>query len=581
MARKLLRESFLRAPIKGGYPKERNALALMNLDSFNTWASLCELRLLLSDSRLQKISQLSELDFLFHLRSPGRTDKLFLSLHPQRSRFHVIEGKNPSAIVPSSFLMLCRKHIQGTGLIEIQQGQADRVVELSFSSGFSFVFDWTGKPSAALLIKTDSRMVVGAFPPRGRFQLRRPYQAAETELPPAPLLSPALALCACQELESGPLSSRLLPQMSSGWSPLWSKRFERELQGGDPEPSNEDKFLQVWDKFFTPLVTGELNPGLGEDGELTYLEPVTSFPTMQAAASARWQESTQAPGATDHRTELLKTLRKGQRKAARKLEKREKDRQGAESAPRDQMYGDILLANAWQLKNRRKVFDTQDWEGRPLSIQLKPELTPTENAEVFYKRSKKKKRALKILSEQIALAREELSFWDELLLSAENALDRTDLEEIRKAIPTPRQRKRPKVPQAPTSGPRRYEIHGFQILVGRNPTQNEKLSLRTAAKDDHWFHIESGAGSHVILKASSTVPTAEVEYAAAWLAAYFSRSKNDPAASVLTTRARFLKRPKHGPPGKVLYRQEKQLIVDPTATPPEGLKATDQKDELA
>lgn len=553
----------------------------MNLDSFNTWASVCELSPLLSDARLQKISQVSELDFLLHFRSPGHTEKLFVSLHPERSRFHLVQGKNPSAIVPSSFLMLCRKHIQGTRLLQLVQHQGDRVLEIVFHSGFSFLFDWTGKPSAVLLLKSDSRMVVGAFPPRGRFPLRRPYEMVPGELTPAPLLSPALALAACKELEEGPPSSRQLTQISSGWSPLWSKRFQAELRQVDQPELLEEKFCQTWDKFFTPLVTGQIEPGLAQDGELTYFDPETPFPTLQEAACARWRESTQAPGAHDHRTDLLKSLRKGRLKAVRKLEKREKDRQGAQTAPRDQMFGDILLANAWQLKGRRESFETQDWDGRDLRINLKPELTPTENAEVFYKRAKKKKRALKILEEQIALAKEEVAFWDELLFAAESAEDRTDLEEIRKSIPTPRQRKKVKVPQAPTSGPRRYEFQGFQILVGRNPTQNEKLSLRQAAKDDHWFHIESGAGSHVILRSTSTSPTPEMEYAAAWLAAYYSRAKQDPSATVLTTRARFLKRPKVGPPGKVLYRQEKQLVVNPTQPPPEGLKALDQKDALA
>ena len=61
--------------------------------------------------------------------------------------------------------------------------------------------------------------------------------------------------------------------------------------------------------------------------------------------------------------------------------------------------------------------------------------------------------------------------------------------------------------------------------------------------------------------------------AAAWLAAFYSQSSESPAVEVVTTRARFLKKPKGGPVGKVIYRQETEVIVDPTSPRPDGLSA--------
>lgn len=556
----------------------------MNLDSFNARALLMELRPLLLDSRLQKFSQVSEFDFLLHFRSPGRTDKLLISLHPEWSRFHLLPGHHPPAIVPNSFVMQGRKHLGGCRVVEMRQLDWDRSLEWTFSSGFRLVFDWTGRPSALLILNEEPGVCVGAYPPRGRFPLRQSYGPREGALEPL-AADEALRLVLEESPPSGSLKEAL-GKLPSGWPPLWIKRFCQSLDVSDVEALRSRDpafFLNLWETIVAPL-KGEdskgLKPGIAIDGELTYLADPESkaFASMQLAASARWAGNTQAPGLPDDRGELLKALRKGRDKSKRKMEKREKDKRGAESAPRDKLYGDLLLAYGSTLGRRQTEFRTQDWEGRPVTIPLEPHLGATENAEKYYNRGKKKKRALAVLDEQIALAQDEMAYWDDLIFAAEGATTRTDINEVRKAIPGPRQGSKKKVPAVPTSGPRRFEIDGFLILVGRNPTQNEKLSLKDAGKEDHWFHIRQGAGSHVVLRTQGREPSQPAVLAGAWLAAHYSRSVADPRAEVITTRARFLKKPKGGPLGKVTYRSEHEIVVDPTSPPPEGLLRLDKKE---
>lgn len=529
----------------------------MSLDSLNARALLLELYPQLCDSRLQKFSQLSEMDFLLHLRSPGRTDRLLLSLHPDRSRFHLSSDAAPPAIVPSAFVMLGRKHLGGCRLTDLCLNGGERSLEFEFSSGYRLVFDWTARPSALLILEPEKGLCIGTYPQRGRFSTRAPYPLAGQ---PAP------------EDASGQEVEELGPSAIGSIPPLWARRLSKVDQPG-----------VAWERLLQPFRECDpalLAPGLEADGELSFRADhvVTSFPSMSLAASAKWEEATRAPGVPDHRVELLRTLRKGRDKAQRKLEKREKDKKGAESAPRDQMFGDLLLAYATTLPPRSPEFRTADWEGRPVVIPLEPHLSGTENANRYYTRAKKKKRALAVLDEQIGLANEEIAFWDDLLLSADLAENRTDLEEVRKAIPGPRQGRSRRAPQAPSSGPRRFEHDGFQLLVGRNPAQNEKLSLKDASRDDHWFHIRSGAGSHVLIRTAGRQPQEPTVLAAAWLAALYSRSALDPRAGVITTLARHLKKPKGGPLGKVTYRSEREITVDPTSAMPEGLRRTDKKE---
>jgi predicted ribosome quality control (RQC) complex YloA/Tae2 family protein len=559
----------------------------MSLDGFNAAALLNELRPLLARARLQKFSQLTEDAFLLHLRCPGRTDKLLISLHQDRSRFHLIQGSPPAAIVPNSFVMLCRKHVGGTWLTGLVQHGLDRRVEFQFGSGMSLVFDWAGRPSCLLLIKTEERTTLGIFPSKGRFRRRDPYLVELPELP-SPIEFDDES--AWQAMTGQPPESYFrdaLDQVNCHWSPLWKKRFQKMLGIERMADLEEHTFRRAWNTIIGPLRDADdsgQNPhraGIEKDGELTYCAAEPTFETLQQAAQERWLDSSLAPGVSDFRDELLKRLKKSRDKAARKLEKRRQDRKGAESAPRDQMKGDLLLAYASGLKRGDDRFDTTDWDGRPVSITLDPRLNAHENAERFYNKAKKKRRALSVLEEQIQKAESEIEMWAELIFAAQTSENQTDLEQVRQSMPdTQRSQKRRKVPQAPTSGPRRFFHNDFHILVGRNPTQNDKLSLKTAAKDDHWFHVRQGAGSHVLIRTAGAEPPVDTVRAAAWLAAKFSQAANSKAVEVVTTRARFLKKPKGGPLGKVIYRQETEIVVDPTGGEPEGLNAQN-KNEFA
>ena len=48
---------------------------------------------------------------------------------------------------------------------------------------------------------------------------------------------------------------------------------------------------------------------------------------------------------------------------------------------------------------------------------------------------------------------------------------------------------------------------GFEILVGRNNLQNDKLTLHTARGRDLWFHVQKAPGSHcVVMSRGEDIP---------------------------------------------------------------------------
>jgi predicted ribosome quality control (RQC) complex YloA/Tae2 family protein len=74
------------------------------------------------------------------------------------------------------------------------------------------------------------------------------------------------------------------------------------------------------------------------------------------------------------------------------------------------------------------------------------------------------------------------------------------------------------------SNPRRYRSSdGFDILVGRNNIQNDRLPFKTADRDDIWLHIQKEPGTHVIIRTGRREVPERTLLEAAQIAAWFSR----------------------------------------------------------
>ena len=105
--------------------------------------------------------------------------------------------------------------------------------------------------------------------------------------------------------------------------------------------------------------------------------------------------------------------------------------------------------------------------------------------------------------------------------------------------------------------------NGFAVYVGRNNLQNDRLSLKTAAKNDWWFHVQKAPGSHVVLASNGAeVPAADMEYAAG-IAAFYSSLASGGLVEVDFTQVRNLKKPPASAPGFVIYHIYKTMRIQP------------------
>ena len=125
-------------------------------------------------------------------------------------------------------------------------------------------------------------------------------------------------------------------------------------------------------------------------------------------------------------------------------------------------------------------------------------------------------------------------------------------------------------PDEPARPFRRYLIAGrWEVWIGRNAGENDKLTHRTAALRDLWFHAQSAGGSHVILRTGGRpdlVPRRIVEQAAA-LAALHSKDRHAGTVPVIWTERRYVRKPRKSPLGTATCLRHQSLFVEPTLPP--------------
>jgi predicted ribosome quality control (RQC) complex YloA/Tae2 family protein len=276
------------------------------------------------------------------------------------------------------------------------------------------------------------------------------------------------------------------------------------------------------------------------------------------------------------RGELRALLGRALGRVESQLKGLERTRQRAAHAAAWQHQADLLLSHLHAVEPRADSVQVTDWvNGEPveLTLALDPALSGPRNAEALYERARKARRA----AEGAPSREPELGAEHERLtalaarLAAADSLDELDMVAAR--LDTSGAPAAPRAARPRTERERwlaRLERHvsadGYTILVGRNATESEGLLSRIAAPSDLWLHVRGAGSGHVIIRTEGrpeAVPAATLEEAARW-AARHSRARHSDLVPVVYTQRRYVTKVTGGAAGKVVYRHEKLILVDPT-----------------
>ncbi len=173
-----------------------------------------------------------------------------------------------------------------------------------------------------------------------------------------------------------------------------------------------------------------------------------------------------------------------------------------------QKYGNIVLANLYQIKAYDKNLKTFDFEGQEITIKLPKSIVPNRMSEYFFnqaKRAKSKSKNIHIEEENLRTKRD---FYANMYHAIKQAKDFNELELlVPKKVKSQRKKERLKEGEL-------FWIDDYKVLIGRNSKENQAL-LKIAKSNDLWMHIKGIPSSHLIIKTDKqNLPQAVIEKAA-------------------------------------------------------------------
>lgn len=270
------------------------------------------------------------------------------------------------------------------------------------------------------------------------------------------------------------------------------------------------------------------------------------------------------------------------RKAVREVSKLEKlienlhgDLRRHGDATEWKKFGDLLLANASNAVREGDIFYVTDYfdaAAPMLAIPVDNAATPTEAAEVFFRRYSKARNASQRVAERLKITEAKLCQAREWLKTVDRAIAAGDRAFLITAVETQPQinNRRPrKKTDAEFKGARRFaSSEGYEILVGKKAADNDFLTFRVARSRDIWMHAADYPGSHVVIRkrGGADIPHHTL-IEAAQVAAFYSDARGLGKAVVRYTEKKFVNKPKRAPAGRVSIADFKTVVVEPGIPP--------------
>lgn len=526
----------------------------------------------LSGGRIDKIVMPDKSMVMLFIRAGGANKNLIITAAAQ-PRCHLTREKLTAAAVPPSFCLHLRRHIGGGVIKSVTAEPFERIlifeltsfgdlgeprekrlyVELMGKYSNVVVTDGDGKISDALkhISADEGRPILPGFtfkPPD-----KRGLAPTETGL-----IKNALASAGQENIE------KTLMTAVRGLAPVTAK--EVVCRGGDAA----DNLLE--------LINAESRPTVyysdGEAKDFSYCEyraiggEKKYFDSINAAMDEFYSSRGASKNKNDTKAMLIRTVGGALERYKKRLGGFLQDAQNAADYDDERITGELITANLYKIGKGEKSVTVDDWySGGTRTIALDGN-SPSACAEKHFARYRKKKRTVEIVKKQIADTEAQIDYLESIIQSIESIDDESDLAEIESEIESAELIKtQKKGRKAETSQPRKFDLGGYVLLVGKSNLQNDQIT-KAAKGEDIWLHTQGIHGSHAVLSVKGKKPDLEIIRRAAGIAAFFSKARQSENVPVDYTNAKNVRKPKGYPPGKVEYVNQKTVYVTPA--PPES-----------
>ena len=550
----------------------------MTFDGLFTHAMIHELNQTLQNGRVTKISQPYPNEVILTIRANRTNYPVLLSANPRYARFQITQIPYTNPAVPTNFTMMLRKYLEGAKLLKIKQLDNDRVVyfefltrnELGDKLPLLLSAEIMGRYSNVILINQSTNKIIDTIKHVGMDQNR--YR---TLLPGATYRQP-------------PTQNKENPfeQDSNTFEELIQKYPNREVladnllkqyQGISKDNAlaladklhSSNNFVQAFNDFLA--MTEDPIPTMNGNNFSIFADNPNDkkFTTLSEMLDVFYHTKANRDRVQQQGGQLLHVIRKNLQRNKKKLKKLSNELKATENADEYRIKGEVLTTYLYQIKRGMTKITLPNFydNNKEITISLSNQLSPSQNAQKYFKKYQKLKNAVTFVNEQIELTKKEVAYLEEIQTQIELATP-ADLNDIKTELQQEgyikkKQQKSKQSSRVKINKPESFiASDGTEILVGKNNLQNEKLTLHTAKKADIWLHAKNIPGSHVIIKSNN--PSDETLFEAAMLAAYFSKFRSSANVPIDYVQVKNIRKPNGSKPGFVIYEGQKTLTVTPT-----------------
>lgn len=566
----------------------------MAFDGLFAHAMVHELKNTLVGGRVAKISQPYSNEVILTIRANRHNYPLLLSANPNYARIQITKIPYENPQTPTNFTMMLRKYLDGAKIQDIWQLQTDRVIYLSFTRRnelgdqitLLLSIEIMGRHSNVILIDSQENKVLDAIKhvpvQQDRYRTLLPGSTYRTP-PKQEKTDPFSEQDFFSELNKqfpnrDVLASELM-KAYQGFSKLSGLLLADTLHSAEYKTVNEayKSFLEKTENPTPVIITH--NDKIDFSFFSGQMEVQSTWETLSELLDEFYQEKAQHDRVKQQGADLIKVVKNNLRKNERKLKKQEKELKATENADFYRTKGELLTTYLYKVKRGMTSVTLPNYYNneKPEKINLSNQLSPSQNAQKYFKRYQKLKNAVKYLGEQIRHTKSEINYLESLASTIELA-DPSDLPEIKvelqeqgylksqKNSPVAKNKRRKSL-----SKPAEFTSNdGTRISVGKNNKQNDHLTMKIAKKSDFWLHVKNIPGSHVIVHSSS--PSDETLTQAAQIAAYFSKGRSSANVAVDYVPVKNIRKPNGAKPGFVIYEGQKTIYVTPEKEEIEKLK---------
>ena len=547
----------------------------------------------LEGGKIDKITMPEKDEVNLMVRANNKNYTLAISCNATNPKVHLTHQKKASPITAPAFCMHLRKYLQNGNIERIYTLNEDRIIVIEILSKnemrdtvfFKLIAEMMGRYSNIIMVN-EKDIITDALKqvPFDVMTKRTLVPSAKYIVPEQPKikLSEKDKILALLNDYSGTSISTLLANNISGIAKSTAQEIVHisNVDESKPHLDTDDinKILDAINTFdniydsslYSPCVS--IVNGTPQDFFVTKYASLAEYKKYETLNNAIENCLTQKDDIM-RQQEKTKYLQKAYSsflsKCKKRLEKSNQRLAEASSKETYRIYGELILANLYRINkgDSKAVLQNYYEDGSPdITINLDETLSPQQNAQTYFKKYNKLKHTEEIALEQIAELDNTMAYLKSIEPYISRAKTPQEILELQKefenigALKAHRQKGNKKPVEAP---PIHYLYKGFNIYVGKNNLQNDKLTFKVANGGDIWLHTKAFHGSHTIICLESKQINDDVIKFAAEVCAYYSDCDNSSKVEVDYTQRKNVKRHPNKNPGMVLYEVYKTANVTP------------------